>query len=88
MFDDASRVEASLDRGEIRSGERVEGLSELELELKAGTVPALFKLALKIAETAPVALEGRSKAERGYALFSERAAAAGQSFGSAVVERA
>lgn len=70
VFDDASRVEASLDRGEIRSGERAEVLSELELELKAGTVPTLFKLALKIAETAPVALEGRSKAERGYALFT------------------
>ena len=70
VFDDACRVEASLDRGEIRSGERVEGLSELELELKGGSVPALFKLALKIAETAPVALEGRSKAERGYALFT------------------
>lgn len=69
IADDASQVEASLDRGEIRSGERVEDLSELELELKAGSVPALFNLALKIAETTPVALEGRSKAERGYALF-------------------
>jgi inorganic triphosphatase YgiF len=69
VVDDASRVEASLDRGEIRSGERVEELSELELELKAGSVPALFEIALKIAETTPVALEARSKAERGYALF-------------------
>jgi inorganic triphosphatase YgiF len=69
VLDDASRVEASLDRGKIRSGERVEDLSELELELKAGTVPALFELALKIAATTPVALEARSKAERGYALY-------------------
>jgi CHAD domain-containing protein len=44
-------------------------LSELELELKAGTLPALFNLALKIAEATPVALENRSKAQRGYALF-------------------
>jgi inorganic triphosphatase YgiF len=70
-LDDASKVEASLDRGEIRSGERVEDLSEIELELKAGTVPALFTLALRIAATTPVALEGRSKAERGYALFTK-----------------
>jgi triphosphatase len=70
-IDGTSKVEASLDRGEIRSGERVEDLSELELELKAGTVPALFSLALKIAETTPVSLEGRSKAERGYALFTD-----------------
>jgi triphosphatase len=69
VVDGGSRVEASLDRGEVRSGERVEGLSELELELKAGTVPSLFRLALEIAEATPVALEGRSKAERGYALF-------------------
>jgi inorganic triphosphatase YgiF len=69
VFDGASRVEASLDRGEIRSGERAEALSELELELKAGSVPALFDLALRIAQATPVALEARSKAERGYALF-------------------
>jgi triphosphatase len=71
VLDDTAQVEASLDRGEIRSGDRVEDLSELELELKAGTFPALFSLALKIAESTPVALEGRSKAERGYALFTD-----------------
>jgi inorganic triphosphatase YgiF len=66
---DAATIEASFDRGEIRSGERTEALSELELELKRGAVPALFQLALKIAEHTPVTLENRSKAERGYALF-------------------
>lgn len=75
VFDGASTVEACLDRGEIRSGDRTESLSEVELELKRGAVPALFQLALKIAERAPVALEIRSKAERGYALFRETAAA-------------
>lgn len=70
VCDDASRVEASFDRGEIRSGERVEALSEVELELKAGAATALFKLALQINEATPVALEGRSKAQRGYALFT------------------
>ena len=61
-------VEASLDRGEIRSGERTEAVSELELELKDGSAPALFDLALSLAAKAPVHLENRSKAERGYAL--------------------
>jgi inorganic triphosphatase YgiF len=62
-------VEVSLDRGEIRSGDRTEPLSEVELELKRGEVPALFQLAIQIAEHASVSLENRSKAERGYALF-------------------
>lgn len=65
---DGATVEASLDRGEIRSGERIEAVSELELELKGGLPPALFDLAATIAARAPVHLENRSKAERGYAL--------------------
>ncbi|MGZ9037417.1 MAG: CYTH and CHAD domain-containing protein [Burkholderiales bacterium] len=64
-----AQVEVSLDRGEITCGDRREPLSELELELKRGAVPALFELALKLAERVPMALENRSKAERGYALF-------------------
>jgi inorganic triphosphatase YgiF len=69
VLGDAATIEASLDLGEIRSGDRREELSELELELKRGEVPALFRLALDIAQRAPVFLEHRSKAERGYALF-------------------
>jgi len=65
---DGATVEASLDRGEIRSGERTEAVSELELELKDGAAPALFRLALTLAANVPVHLENRSKAERGYAL--------------------
>jgi inorganic triphosphatase YgiF len=66
---EGATVEASVDRGEIRSGDRSEVLSEVELELKRGEVPALFQLAIQISEHAPVTLENRSKAERGYALF-------------------
>jgi triphosphatase len=65
---DGATLEASLDRGEIRSGERTEAVSELELELKDGAAPALFRLALNLAAKAPVHLENRSKAQRGYAL--------------------
>src|SRR5687768_14557855 len=65
---DAATIEASLDRGEIRSGERSEPVSELELELKRGSPPALFDLALTLSANAPMHLENRSKAERGYAL--------------------
>ncbi|HEV7391085.1 MAG TPA: CHAD domain-containing protein [Burkholderiales bacterium] len=64
-------IEANFDRGEITSGERREPVSELELELKRGAAPALFRTGLHIVETAPVALENRSKAERGYALYRD-----------------
>lgn len=61
-------VEASLDRGEIKSGDVAELVSELELELKSGPASDLFEYALKLLESAPLRLENRSKAERGYAL--------------------
>ncbi|MGZ5091687.1 MAG: CYTH and CHAD domain-containing protein [Burkholderiales bacterium] len=64
-------IEASFDHGEIRSGERKELVSELELELKRGAAPALFRTGLNLVESAPVALENRSKAERGYALYRD-----------------
>ena len=63
-------IEAAIDRGMIRSGRRRELICELELELKSGPVSALFDLAQRLAVQVPLALEHRSKAERGYALFS------------------
>lgn len=63
-------IEAAIDRGVIRSGRRRVRICELELELKSGPVSALFDLAHRLAEQVPLALEHRSKAERGYALFN------------------
>lgn len=65
---DGATIEASLDRGEIRCGGHADAVSELELELKRGSPAVLFDVALTIAAKAPVHLENRSKAERGYAL--------------------
>jgi inorganic triphosphatase YgiF len=74
-LDAEARVEASVDRGLIRSGKRAEPLSELELELKGGAPHHLYDLALRLAEDVPLSIEDRSKAERGYALArAERAA--------------
>lgn len=67
-------IEVAVDRGVIRSGRRREQVCEIELELKSGPVSALFDLALQLAQTVPLALEHRSKAERGYALFRGKAA--------------
>lgn len=67
-------IEAAIDRGVIRSGRRREKICEIELELKSGPVSALFDLAQQLAQAVPMALEHRSKAERGYQLFRAEAA--------------
>jgi inorganic triphosphatase YgiF len=61
-------VEASVDRGEIRSGDVSEAVCEFELELKSGPASQLFEFALKLLDGVPLRIENRSKAERGFAL--------------------
>jgi inorganic triphosphatase YgiF len=67
-WSDGSIIEFSLDRGEIRAGERTQPLSEVELELKSGASGRLFEAALGLQDTIPLRLENVSKAERGYQL--------------------
>ncbi|HXC26991.1 MAG TPA: CYTH and CHAD domain-containing protein [Stellaceae bacterium] len=66
----ATRIEAAIDRGRIRNGAETppEPISEVELELKSGASTALYDVALKLLRVAPLRLERRSKAERGYRL--------------------
>ncbi|MGH7030632.1 MAG: CHAD domain-containing protein [Stellaceae bacterium] len=66
-----TRVEAAIDTGEIRAitGDPVAPVSEIEIELKVGDPAALYDLALKLLETAPLRIEPRSKSERGYRLI-------------------
>ncbi|UCF76495.1 MAG: CHAD domain-containing protein [Betaproteobacteria bacterium] len=65
---EATTIEASIDQGMICSGGHAEPLAELELELKSGDRAQLYELALRVQKDIPLALESRSKAERGYAL--------------------
>jgi triphosphatase len=67
----ATRIEAAIDEGKIRiaDGSAEEPISEIELELKSGDPAALFDVALRLLEAAPVRIETRSKAERGYRLL-------------------
>lgn len=65
---DGAVIEAALDLGELLANERRAGVSELELELKAGAARVLFDLARDLAAHAPLRLSLVSKAERGYAL--------------------
>ncbi|HUF80921.1 MAG TPA: CHAD domain-containing protein [Burkholderiales bacterium] len=68
------RVEASVDQGLIRSGDRRAELCEFELELKDGAPQHLYQLALQLSEAVPLSICDRSKAERGYALARGRPA--------------
>ena len=63
-------IEAAADEGEIRAvdKDRVEPISEVELELKNGDAAALYDLAAQLLEVAPLRIETRSKSERGYRL--------------------
>jgi hypothetical protein len=66
-----TRIEAAIDEGKIRiaDGSAEEPISEIELELNSGDPAALFDIALRLLEAAPVRIETRSKAERGYRLL-------------------
>jgi triphosphatase len=68
-------IEAAIDRGHIRNGGETppEPISEVELELKSGAPTALYDVALKLLHVAPLRLERRSKAERGYRLATHDA---------------
>jgi len=70
--DSGARVEASLDRGMIKSGSRAERVVELELELKSGAPRQLYEFALELVRDLPLSVENRSKAERGYALYRSK----------------
>jgi inorganic triphosphatase YgiF len=69
--DPSARIEAAIDQGEIRTfkGDAVVPISEIEIELKNGDPRVIFDVALQLLEVAPIRIETRSKAERGYQLL-------------------
>ena len=66
---EGATIELALDLGEIRAGERVVAIRELELELKAGAPEALWSLAEALADTVALRPSDTSKAARGGALL-------------------
>ncbi|NDP40856.1 MAG: CHAD domain-containing protein [Rhodoferax sp.] len=66
---DGSVVEIALDLGQIEANQTQSPICELELELLAGSPPALFAIARQIARTTAVLPANISKAERGYLLI-------------------
>jgi triphosphatase len=67
-----TQIEAAIDEGEIRGieGGAAEPISEIELELKNGDRAAIYEVALRLLDAAPLRIETRSKAQRGYALVA------------------
>ena len=70
---DGSEIEIAIDEGEIVSSARHCAVSEVELELKRGETAALFRLARILAETLPLRLAVKTKAERGFELLEDGA---------------
>ncbi|MDM8559973.1 CYTH and CHAD domain-containing protein [Candidatus Parabeggiatoa sp. HSG14] len=65
---DGSKIEMVLDQGEIKTQTASIPLSEIELELKAGSPETLYQVALTLQKTVPLKIENKSKAAYGYAL--------------------
>ena len=64
----AGEVEVALDEGEVRAGDAIHPLLELEVELKCGEPGLLFETVRPWLDQVPLRLSFTSKAERGYAL--------------------
>lgn len=76
LIDEAgARIELVIDQGAILAAGRRIPVSECELELEAGPPAALFSLARRLNDAAPLALGVTTKAERGYRLLAAAAAA-------------
>jgi inorganic triphosphatase YgiF len=71
-----SRIELTLDRGQVRLGRRSAPINEVELELKRGRPADLFTLARDLAKRVPARFAVRSKADRGYDLVGDHPVAA------------
>lgn len=64
----AAHAEVALDTGKIQAGETCRDICEVEIELKSGVPAFLFDIAAQLLQQAPLHIEPRSKAERGYIL--------------------
>ena len=71
-IDEHTTAEAALDDGTITAGAASEVVSELELELRAGTLAPLYRLALDLHAMVPLLVAPESKADRGYRLRTGR----------------
>lgn len=67
---DGGRAELAFDLGEIRAGDQVDPICEIEIELLEGSSSEVFALARELLQLAPLTLDNRSKAQRGFTLLA------------------
>lgn len=72
----STEIEFALDEGVLERNDVKLPISEVELELKAGSPQQLFEFALKLLDDVPMRIGNQSKAERGYGLCMPRQRAA------------
>jgi triphosphatase len=65
-----TQIEVAIDEGTVSRPDKSVAVSEVELELKSGSVAGLYEFALKLMQDIPMHLQRESKAERGYALIA------------------
>jgi triphosphatase len=70
QLEDGAIVEASIDEGVIETESAHSPVRELELELKAGPIAPLYRLAISLHEAAWLRLDPESKASLGYRLWA------------------
>lgn len=63
-------IEVAIDEGTVSRSDKSLPVSEVELELKSGSVAALYDFALSLMQDIPMYLQRDSKAERGYHLIA------------------
>jgi inorganic triphosphatase YgiF len=64
------QIEVTFDEGSIAVAGQSVPLTEIELELKSGDEPALYDLAMSLADELPLRLDVVSKGERGFQVMS------------------
>ena len=69
-------IEVAFDNGVLKAGERSMPVSEIELELKGGSIDAIYELAQRLAEHGQVRPSIRSKSARGFDLAADTPPAA------------
>lgn len=71
-LDDCTVVEASIDEGTIKAGTRRESVNELELELKAGSIGPMYRLAADLQTLARSWISPETKFARGLRLCTRQ----------------
>lgn len=69
--DASTQIAGAIDEGQIQTSDNKDAapICEVELQLKRGDPAALYGTGLRLLEIAPMRIEARSKAERGYQLL-------------------